>query len=137
MNSIQSSPQLEAIVPFFIVQDMSETICFYTEKLGFKIEFQQTIEDDESPLFCILNRDGASIMFKYTVPEVKATPNSQVHNFAPIDAYIATHDPDFLYSEFEENGVEFHRDLKVDHDGLRGFDVKDNSGYVIRFAQPD
>ena len=38
-------------MPFFIVEDMSETISFYTEKLGFKIEFQQTLEGDESPLF--------------------------------------------------------------------------------------
>ena len=137
MNTTRNTHQLKAIMPFFIVEDMSETIGFYTEKLSFEVEFKQTLKGDQSPLFCILNRDGASIMFKYVAREVKATPNSEVHDWAPIDAYIATHDPDSLYTEFKENGVEFHRDLEVNHDGLRGFDVKDNNGYVIRFARPN
>ena len=49
MNTTQSTHQLKAIMPFFIVEDMSETICFYTEKLGFKIEYQQTLEGDLTP----------------------------------------------------------------------------------------
>ena len=135
MNTIQEIHQLKAIMPLLVVEDVSRTIEFYTERLGFSIDFQQTLEGDTNPSFCILRRDGIAIMFKSILPEIKPKPNSKNHEWARWDAYIATHDPDSLFSEFKEKGVEFHRDLENDDDGLRGFEVKDNSGYILCFAR--
>lgn len=135
MNTTKEIQQLQAIMPFFVVDDVSQTIQFYTEKLGFSVHFQQTLPGDSDPSFCILGRDGISIMFKSILPEIKPTPNSSNHEWAGWDAYIVTYDPDLLFKEYQDNGVEFHRELEDTDDGLRAFEVQDNNGYVLCFAK--
>ena len=135
MNTAKEIQQLQAIIPFFVVTDVSQTIVFYREKLGFSVHFQQTLPGDNGPSFCILGRDGISIMFKSILPEIEPTPNSANHKWARWDTYIATQDPDSLFEEFKANGVEFCRDLEDTDDGLRAFEVQDNSGYILCFAK--
>ncbi len=122
-------------MPFFVVNDVSQTIEFYTGKLGFTVHFEQTLPGSDSPSFCILGRDGISIMFKSILPEIGPTPNSSNHEWARWDSYIATQDPDTLFEEFKTNGVEFHRELEDTDDGLRAFEIQDNSGYILCFAK--
>jgi len=122
-------------MPFFIVESVAETIDFYTTDLGFVVEFQQTLDGDTEPSFCILGRDEVSIMFKTIVPGIHPTPNLKVHKWARWDAYIATRDPDALYDEFRASGTAFQRDLENTDDGLRAFEVRDNSGYILCFAR--
>jgi hypothetical protein len=52
------------------------------------------------------------------------------------DAYLYVPDPDALAAEFSSRNVEFFEPLKDNHDGLRGFEVKDASGYVLFFGRP-
>ena len=122
-------------MPLFIVNDVSRTIQFYTEKLGFSVHFEQTLTGDDSPSFCILGRDGISMMFKSILPDVSPIPNSTSHEWTRWDAYISTNDPDMLFDEFQLNGIEFHRNLENTDDGLRAFEVRDNNGYVLCFAK--
>ena len=126
---------LKAIMPFFVVENVSETIEFYTGKLGFNISFQQTLDGDDTPSFCILNRDEISIIFKRIGMGITATPNSMNHEWARWDAYIVTEDPDALFEELKDKGVNFHRELENTEDGLRAFEVRDNNGYVLCFAR--
>jgi catechol 2,3-dioxygenase-like lactoylglutathione lyase family enzyme len=120
---------------FFVVEDVSSTIDFYTRRLGFTVNFQQTIDGDDSPSFCILGRDNIAIMFKAILPGIRPTPNAANHSWARWDAYVTIRDPDGLFEEFKGRGVEFHRELEDTADGLRAFEVKDNSGYVLCFGR--
>jgi len=76
------------------------------------------------------------IMFKAITPEVHPQPNSSRHEWASWDAYIYTDDPDSLYDEFIGREVSMHRELANTSDGLRAFEITDNSGYVLCFGRP-
>ena len=62
-------------------------------------------------------------------------PNCSRHEWARWDAYIATDDPDSLYTEFVGRQVPMHRELANTSDGLRAFEITDNSGYVLCFGR--
>ena len=75
-------------------------------------------------------------MVKAIAPEVHPQPNRSRHEWARWDAYIATDDPDSLYAEFVGREVPMHRELANTSDGLRAFEITDNSGYVLGFGRP-
>jgi catechol 2,3-dioxygenase-like lactoylglutathione lyase family enzyme len=121
---------LNSIAPFFVVDDLQASLDFYRSKLGFTITF--TGED----IFGIVQRDGVMIMLKAIGSEIHPQPNRSRHEWARWDAYVYTPDPDSLYSEFVANAVPMHRPLDDTSDGLRAFEIADNSGYVICFGRP-
>ena len=59
-----------------------------------------------------------------------------VESSARWDAFIGTDDPDALYTEFVGREVSIHRELANTSDGLRAFEITDNSGYVLCFGRP-
>jgi len=83
-----------------------------------------------------MGRDRATLMFKVITPEVHPQPNRSRHEWARWDAYIGTDDPDSLYTEFLGREVPVHRELGSTGDGLRAFEITDNSGYVLCFGRP-
>jgi len=123
-------PMLNFAAPFFIVDDLNATIAFYRSKLGFDLLHQG--ED----IYAILGRDGVMLMFKAITPDIHPQPNHTRHEWARWDAYINTDDPDSLYAEFVAKDVPMHRELADTSDGLRAFEIVDNSGYVLCFGRP-
>lgn len=122
--------------PLFIVRNVPETLAFYRDKLGFEITFQGPDENDI--FFGIVQRGRAMIMFKSI--DVEPVPNHTRdigHGIARWDAYIFVPDPDALAAEFESRNVEFFVPLQNDSDNLRGFEVKDEDGYVLYFGRPN
>ena len=83
-----------------------------------------------------MGRDRVMLMFKAITPEVHPHPNRSRHEWARWDAYIGTDDPDSLYTEFVGREVPVHRELANTSDGLRAFEITDNSGYVLCFGRP-
>jgi hypothetical protein len=75
-------------------------------------------------------------VLKAITPEIHPQPNSSRHEWARWDAYIGTDDPDSLYTEFVGREVPMHRELANTGDGLRAFEITDNSGYVLCFGRP-
>jgi len=124
-------PAINGIAPFFIVRDARDAVVFYRDKLGFKVLYQGP-EDD--PFFAMVGRDGAMLMVKAV--GVDPEPNSTRHPDARWDAYVRVPDPDSLASEFLSRGVSFSAPLMDTHDGLRGFELKDDDGYVLFFGRP-
>lgn len=128
---------LNAIAPFFVVDHLRASLDFYTSKLGFKVSYtgggDGKIEDD---FFGMVERDKVMIMLKAIAPGIHPQPNHTRHEWARWDAYIYTPDPDSLYAEYLATGVPMHRPLEDTSDGLRAFEITDNSGYVICFGRP-
>jgi len=133
MTTAATQAQLGFIAPFFIVLDVTKSIAFYTDRLGFEVAF---LGPDDGPYFAMLQRDGVRLMLKAITPEVQATPNSTRHPWARWDAYIHTPDPDALAEEFASRGVSFLAPVGVNSDQLRGFEVMDADGYVLYFGRP-
>ena len=127
---------LNSVAPFFVVDDLSATLAFYRSKLGFYVLYQCGGDGSEDDFFAIMGRDRVIIMFKAITPEVHPHPNRLRHEWARWDAYIGTDDPDSLYTEFVGREVPMHRELANTGDGLRAFEITDNSGYVLCFGRP-
>jgi len=125
---------LTYIAPSFIVENVVTSVAFYVEKLGFEVRY---IAPDDSPFFAIVGRERVSIFLKAIAPDIKPIPNHTRHEWARLDAYISVENPDALFEEYTAKGVTFHRPLKDDDDGLRGFEVKDADGYVLFFGRPN
>ena len=123
---------LTYISPFFIVTSLKTSVSFYVDKLGFEIRY---IGPPDDPFWAIVGRDNISIMLKAIAPDVKPVPNHTRHEWARWDAYVHTSDPDSLYSEYVANAVPMHRPVADTSDGLRAFEIIDNSGYVICFGR--
>ena len=125
---------LNSVTPFFIVDDLGATLRFYQSKLGFDVRYKGG--DENGDFWAILGRDRIMLMFKAITPEVHPQPNRSRHEWAAWDAYIYTDDPDSLYTEFAGRNVPMHRELANTNDGLRAFEITDNSGYVLCFGRP-
>src|SRR2546429_71302 len=83
-----------------------------------------------------IGRDRIMLMVKAITPEAHPQPNRSRHEWARWDAYIYTDDPDSLYAEFVDKGVPMQRELANTSDGLRAFEIADNSGYLLCFGRP-
>jgi catechol 2,3-dioxygenase-like lactoylglutathione lyase family enzyme len=123
--------------PSFIVDNLRATVAFYESKLGFEVLYKGGGEGNEDDDFvAVMVRDRAMFMFKAITPDIHPQPNHSRHEWARWDAYIGTDDPDSLYTEFVGRHVPMHRELANTDDGLRAFEITDNSGYVLCFGRP-
>ena len=127
---------LTSVAPFFVVDDLGRSLDFYCSKLGFAIAYTGGGDGQSPDFFGIVRRDGVMIMLKTIAPEIHPQPNHSRHPEARWDAYIHAPDPDSLYAEYLTRGVPMHRELADTGDGLRAFEVIDNSGYVLCFGRP-
>ena len=129
-------PTLTAIAPFFIVDHLQTSLDFYCSKLGFKITYTGGADAGGEDFFGMVERDRVMIMLKAITPEIHPLPNHSRHEWARWDAYVHTPDPDALYAEYVAKAVPMHSALADTGDGLRAFEIIDNSGYVICFGTP-
>ena len=128
---------LNTVAPFFIVDDLAATLDFYQARLGFKVLYKGGSDGTGSNDFwAILGRDQDMLMFKAIAPQIHPQPNHTRHEWARWDAYINSSDPDALYAEFLATKTPIHRELANTNDGLRAFEITDNSGYVLCFGRP-
>ena len=123
-------PDITAISPLFIVQDLSRALSFYRDRLGFEVTFEGPADD---PFFGIVRRGGAMIMFKDL--GVDPLPNYRREPAHSWDAYLEVPDPDALAAEYASRNVAFSEPLKDRDDGLRGFELKDPDGYGLFFGR--
>ncbi len=127
---------LHGVAPFFVVDDLQTSLDFYRSKLGFEITHTGGGNGQGNDFFAIVQRDGVMLMLKHITPEIHPQPNHSRHEWARWDAYVHTSDPDSLYREYVGRGVPIHRELADTSDGLRAFEIIDNSGYVLCFGRP-
>jgi catechol 2,3-dioxygenase-like lactoylglutathione lyase family enzyme len=123
---------LASIRPSFIVKDLSTSIAYYRDCLGFQLDFQGP---DDGPFWAGVSRDGLGIMLKAIAPDVQPRPNHTRHEWAPPDAHIYSMDPDALFEEFRRRGASFVKELSFIDEGLWGFAISDADGYVLAFYQ--
>jgi catechol 2,3-dioxygenase-like lactoylglutathione lyase family enzyme len=126
---------LNSVTPFFIVDDLTATIQFYQSRLGFQVRHKGG-DGRGADFWAMLGRDQVMLMFKHITPDVHPQPNPSRHEWAAWDAYIFTTDPDSLYTEFLARNALVRRQLANTSDGLRAFEITDNSGYVLCFGCP-
>jgi catechol 2,3-dioxygenase-like lactoylglutathione lyase family enzyme len=127
---------LKSLTPFFIVDNLEATISFYQSKLGFDVRYKGGGDGNVNDYWVFMGRDQVMLMFKAVAPEVHPLPGSSRHEWIGWDAYIYTDDPDALYAEFTGRQAPMRQELANTSDGLRAFEITDNSGYVLCFGRP-
>lgn len=127
---------LNGITPFFIIDNLGDTLAFYTAKLGFQVVSKGGGEGTGADYWAMVRRDSAVLFLKAITPEIHPQPNHRRHPWARWDAYINASDPDALYREYVSAGATMYRELANTADGLRAFELLDNNGYVLCFGRP-
>jgi len=118
---------IRRIAPQFFSMDISRTLAYYKDKLGF--ECVGTWQDP--PAYAIVARDGHAIHFRCAEPP---TANPDKYADELLDAYLSIDDADALYTEYEARGVEFTRELGNTPWNSREFVVKDCDGRLLAFG---
>jgi catechol 2,3-dioxygenase-like lactoylglutathione lyase family enzyme len=127
--------EIAGIAPFFIVRNVPAALSFYRDRLGFDITFQGPSDDDI--FFGIVERGAAMIIVKdIGVDPVPNYTRDIKKGIARWDAYVYVPDPGALAAEFASRNVEFFTPLRVNDDGLLGFEIKDIDGYLLYFGRP-
>jgi uncharacterized glyoxalase superfamily protein PhnB len=118
---------IRQIAPQFFTTDMSATLAYYRDKLGF--DCLSAWQDP--PVYAIVARDQHRIHFRCAEPHA---PNPDKYADELLDAYLFIEDADELYTEFATRGVEFARGLANTPWHSREFVVKDCDGRLLAFG---
>ena len=124
-------PELSSLAACFPVADISATIRWYEEQLGFDAD---PFPSAEPYVFAILRRDEVEIMLQridgYEKPYVYDSRSGGVW-----DAYITVEGVRDLYESLREKAT-IVQPLRQQPYGMWEFEVKDPNGYVLVFSEP-
>jgi catechol 2,3-dioxygenase-like lactoylglutathione lyase family enzyme len=113
--------------PILGTRDMRRAIAFYTQKLGFKLAFgadSAREADAEHPNYVGYRRDGAELHMQFQYE----------HEMGTIRLRFLVEDPDTLYAEYRERGVECSPSGVQDKPwGTREFALRDPDGNALTF----
>ena len=131
MTDGASQASLIAAIPQLFVSDIAASCAFFTDNLGFAVEFVY----GEPPFYAQVKRGGAQIALRHVDRDVM--DKIAVAMKADVDllaASISVDDVEALYSEFRAASVAFHQDLRTEPWGARTFIVRDPDGNLLLFA---
>jgi catechol 2,3-dioxygenase-like lactoylglutathione lyase family enzyme len=122
----EAPESLTHIAPVFRVSDLSRSLAFYRDRLGFAVEFVY------ESFYAGVCRDDCHIHFKCSSPTQRdqLTFDREEH----IDACIGVHSAETLSQRFASAGVAFVVPLRHMPYGTE-FYVRDPDGYVLGFVQ--
>ena len=122
--NLKKKPELFGAGPVLAVPDISATVDYYCDVLGFDRDFVM----GDPPSHGSVTRCRVGIQF-----------TSAPSGFQPSDYpgwnYFFLDGIDGLYSEYREKGVVFTREIESHGHGMREFEVRDCNGYRLRFGQ--
>jgi len=139
--------KFKKLTPDLMVSDVTKTVKFYTEKLGFKLamvvpENEQAIETQlvsgKQYVYAMVSRDEVFVMFmrkdvyEQDVPELKGVPVGASASF-----YCEVDNVSELCDSFKERGVVIMKDISVTWYGMKEFYIKDCNGYILGFAEQE
>jgi len=121
----------------WIVENVSDSIEFYTEKLGFNIDWI-----GEGPSFAMVSRGNMTIMLRQLKKEKLPRPNRipfiragwHTNGKEAWDAYVWVENADKIYEEFMNKDVSIIKDIQNTEYGNRDFEIEDCDGYILCFG---
>jgi catechol 2,3-dioxygenase-like lactoylglutathione lyase family enzyme len=125
MNTITNS-RIKKMSPQFLVADLDRSIEFYTNQLGFDLDFRY--EDFYSGVI----KDGHSIHLKLENPSVEERQNRRENE--DLDIVFSVQGIEDLYEEYLGKSVEFVQTLRDMAYG-KEFYIADPDGYIIGFLE--
>lgn len=121
------APQVRAIAPQFLVDDLAKAIAYYTDNLGFKVDFVY------ESFYSVVSRDGSSIHLK-CAPKT-TTDREHRRSNEHLDAYLDVSDVDSLYEEISSRNAKVTKAIGDRPWQCRDFYVEDIDGYILCFSE--
>lgn len=119
-----------AVAPVLLVKNVVAAADYYRDKLGFTYERLW----GEPPDFCMVRRDGQTIMLSQVSGEHKIVPHwkvvSQMWN-----VYLWVDDVEAIYREFVDRGAIIDYGLGIKNYGVKEFGVQDLDGHDLGIGQ--
>lgn len=112
------------VAPVLAVDDITESIAFYRDKLGFTVDFTW----GDPPHYAVARR-GANVSVHLSEREDTTNP------IAPACVYIFVTDADALYEEFTAREIDIFQPPQDEDYGMREFEVRDLNGHFLTFGQ--
>lgn len=126
--------KLKKITPNLMVEDISQTLKFYEEVLGF--ELGRTVPDEEPYEWASVKAGDVELMFQ---ARSSLSEDMPLFEGMPIGGsltlFVRIQGIQELYDRAHQQ-VELVQDLYVTFYGMREFSMKDPNGYVLTFAEP-
>lgn len=129
LPSSRREPTMASAVPILFVRNVAAAAAFYSEKLGFEIDFLH----GKPPFYGSVSRDHACLHLRF-VHEPNFTELA-AREGSLIIATIEVADVKTLFAEYEAQEVDFPQRLVRQAWGGLDFHVRDPDGNVISFVE--
>jgi uncharacterized glyoxalase superfamily protein PhnB len=120
--------RITAVIPQLRTTDLAESIRFYTEKIGFVVEFQY--QDFYAGI-----RAGDQVVHLKQVDEKDPSIDFVDHG-DHIHLYLQTDDASGAAETLKKRGVSLVRDVHDTAWATREFVIKDDQGHTLYFGEP-
>jgi predicted enzyme related to lactoylglutathione lyase len=118
--------KIKKMSPQLLVTDLDNSIKYYTENLGFELEFRY--ED----FYAGIIRDGCSIHLKSGKPSIEERRSKREN--CDLDIVFSVENIEELYQQFEKHSIDIVQPL-CERDYGREFYIADPDGYVLAFLE--
>lgn len=129
----EERPVLTGAEPVLYVTDFSASLAFFTQQLGFAVDFTY----GDPPFYGVVARDRARLCLRLVREPVflgDIREREELLSAAiTLDSAAAIEQ---LFLDYQAAGVPFHQVLKTQPWGARNFILRDPDGNLILFAAP-
>lgn len=122
--------KIVALAPVLLVQDVVAAANYYRDKLGFAYERFW----GEPANFCMIHRDGHTIMLSQAPAQHKIVPHWKAVD-KMWNVYLWVDEVEAIYQEFVQRGAQIDYGLGMKNYGVKEFGVQDLDGHDIGFGQ--
>lgn len=126
-SSLKAIAELTHIAPQFLVDDLSKTVDYYRDRLGFQLDFMC------ESFYASVSRDGFPIHLKCAPKNIADRTHRKEDEH--LDAYIGVRGIDALFDELKSKGARIIQSLEDRPWGCKDFYVEDIDGYILCFSE--
>ena len=135
---------MKKLNPNLMVKDVKETVGFYINNLGFKLEMAipetqdgilTEIPEDKKIVYAMVKNGNVELMFQAEESlkeDITVFANSEIG--ASVSFYIEVENLESYYNGIKEK-VEVVKELSTTWYGMNEFYICDNNGYILGFAE--
>ncbi len=122
--------QIQAVAPVLLVRDVVASANYFRDKLGFTFDRLW----GAPPNFCMVRRDGQTVMLSQAPAKANLVPHWRVVE-QMWNVYFWVEDVEALYVEYKQSGAKIDYELGLKPYGVKEFGVQDLDGHDIAFGQ--
>ena len=127
-ESAPLTAHLTGIAPQFLVDDLEASLAYYSDKLGFRVDFCY------ESFYAGVSRDDFAIHLK-CAPKTRSDRAHRRQN-DHLDAYIGVTGVTSLHDELRSRGARITKSLEARPWSCIDFYVEDPDGYILCFSEP-